>query len=204
MANKNTQPLRGRVYQLKATLNDIEPKIWRRLLVPGDFTLEELHEVLQVAMGWTNSHLHQFVVGKAHYGVPDDEFEDLKVRDEQEHTIEKVLPKKGCKIIYEYDFGDSWEHLVVVEEIHSPKGWQPIPQCLEGARRCPPEDVGSTSGYENFLTVISDPKHPEHHEMLRWAGGPFNPEEFSVDAANESLKRLHEAGSLEALWPPED
>lgn len=205
MATKKIVAPQPVIYQLKITLKDIKPAIWRRLLVPGDFTLEDLHEVFQVAMGWTNSHLHQFVVGETFYGIPDDEFEDaVEIKDERDFTIAKVLPKKGQKIVYEYDFGDSWEHLVVVEEIHSPRGWQPQSQCIEGARRCPPEDVGSTPGYENFLAAIKNPKHPEHKEMLDWAGGSFDPEDFSVELVNVGLKRLAIAGSLEALSPPED
>lgn len=193
------------IYQLKVTLCDIHPPIWRRLLVPSNSTLFQLHEILQVAMGWTNSHLHQFVIGEAFYGIPDDEFEDaVKIKDERDFTIAKVLPKKGRKIVYEYDMGDCWEHLVAVEEIHSPTGWKPNTQCLDGARRCPPEDVGSTPGYENFLAAIKDQKHPEHDELLEWVGGSFDPEVFSTDEVNDDLKRLQKTGSLERLWPGED
>lgn len=195
----------GTTYQFKVTLTEIEPSIWRRLLVPSEITLFELHEVLQVAMGWTNSHLHQFVQGDTFYGIPDDEFENAHpIRDERDYTLAKVLPKKGRKIVYKYDMGDRWQHLVEVEEIHLPKGWQPRPQCLDGARRCPPEDVGSTPGYENFIAAIKDPKHPEHAELLESAGGSFDSEAFSVDEVNKDLRRLDKAGSLEALWPGEE
>ena len=193
------------VYQLKVTLAEIEPPIWRRLLVPGDIGLLNLHEVIQVSMGWTNSHLHQFIVGKTFYGIPDDEFEDAyPIRDEREFTLAQVATKKGAKLVYEYDFGDSWQHLIVVEDIHAPQGWQPQPKCLAGARHCPPEDVGSTPGYENLLKAIRNPKHREHKEMLEWAGGSFDPEAFSVDEVNEELEKLRKAGSLEALWPGEE
>lgn len=193
------------VFQLKVTLTEIDPPIWRRLLVPGNISLFKLHEIIQVAMGWTNSHLHQFVVGDTFYGIPDDELEDAHpIRDERDYTLAKVLPKKGRKIVYEYDMGDCWQHLVVVEEIHAPKGWGPKPQCLDGARHCPPEDVGSTPGYENFLVAIKDPKHPEHDELLEWAGGSFDPEAFSVEEVSRGLEMLRKAGSLEALWPGEE
>lgn len=195
----------GQVYQLKVTLDSVEPPVWRRLLVPGDFTLCEIHEVVQVAMGWTNSHLHQFVRGETFYGIPDDEFESPHpARDERDFTIAQLLPKKGRKIVYEYDMGDSWEHLIVVEEIHAPKGWQPNPKCLAGARRCPPEDVGGPPGYQDFLEVIKDPKHPEHEEKLEWIDGNFDPEVFSVDEVNKEFEKLRKAGSLEALWPGEE
>lgn len=97
--------------------------------------------------------------------------------------------------------GDSWEHIVEVENVHSPQGWRPHPQCLDGARRCPPEDVGSTPGYERFLEAIRNPKHPEHDELLEWVGGGFDPEHFSIDEVNSGLKLLQKAGSLEALSP---
>lgn len=192
------------IFQLKVALGEIKPPIWRRLLVPGNISLLQLHEIIQVAMDWTNSHLHQFVQGNTFYGIPDDEFEDAHpVRDERDYVLAKVLERKGRKIVYEYDMGDCWQHLVEVEEIHSPKGWQSNARCLDGARHCPPEDVGSTPGYENFLAAIRDPKHPEHEEMLEWCGGNFNPEAFSKDEVNAELERLRKAGSLEALWPAE-
>ena len=99
---------------------------------------------------------------------------------------------------------DCWQHVVEMEEIHAPKGWQLNPQCLDGARRCPPEDVGSTPGYENFLAAIKDPKHSEHDELLEWVGGNFDPEAFSAEIVNQDLKELVKAGSLEALWPGEE
>jgi hypothetical protein len=201
----NTKTVTKACYQIKVTLSEIEPPIWRRLLVPSDIPLDKLHEVLQVAMGWTNSHLHQFIVGKTFYGIPDDEFEDAHpIRDERDFTLAEVAKKKGAEFIYQYDFGDNWEHLIVVEEIRPSAGKQFHPQCLDGARHCPPEDVGSTPGYENFLAAIKDLKHPEHDEMLEWAGGSFDPEAFDAGIVNQDLKELRNAGSLEALWPGED
>jgi hypothetical protein len=139
-------------FQLKVTLDGIEPPIWRRLLVPSDIKLKKLHEVLQVAMGWTNSHLHQFVVGKTYYGIPDTEFEEPnETKDERRFTLAQVAAGKGAKLVYEYDFGDSWEHSIVVEDVRPAEGKAVHPQCLDGARACPPEDVGSTPGAVPFV-----------------------------------------------------
>lgn len=197
---KSTQT--AQTYRIKVALDGIEPSIWRRLLVPSDINLLKLHEVIQVAMGWTNSHLHQFIVGKTFYGIPDDEIEGaVEIKDERKHTLSQIVKKKGAKIVYEYDMGDSWEHLIIVEEVLQPGERADHPTCLAGARACPPEDVGSTSGYENFLAAIKDAKHPEHKDMLEWIGRPFDSEAFSVDAVNEDLKdwRKHGLPSLEDL-----
>lgn len=185
------------LYRLKVTLTEIEPPIWRRLVVPGGFSLFKLHEILQVAMGWTNSHLHQFVLGDTSYGIPDDEFEGAHpIRDERDYTLAKVLPKKGRRIVYEYDMGDCWQHEVVVEEITTQKAAVPQAKCLDGARRFPPEDVGSTPGYENFLAAIKDPKHPEHDDMLEWIGGSFDPEFFDLGMLNRELELMIKKGGL--------
>ncbi len=187
-------------YQLKVTLDGLEPPIWRRLLVPSDINLEKLHEVLQVAMGWTNSHLHQFVVGDTYYVIPDDVFEgSSESKDERRYTLAQLAKRKGAKVIYEYDFGDGWEHLIVVEEVRVADGKAVQAQCLDGARACPPEDVGSIPGYDNFLEAIKDPKHPEHEDLLEWVGGRFDPEAFSVEGVNADLKnwRKHGLFSLE-------
>ncbi|PIP82599.1 MAG: hypothetical protein CO113_10755 [Elusimicrobia bacterium CG_4_9_14_3_um_filter_62_55] len=185
----------GQVYQLKVALDEITPPIWRRLVVPSDINLFKLHEIIQVAMGWTNSHLHQFIVGRTFYGIPDDEIEGaIEIKDERKHTLSQIAKKKGAKVVYEYDMGDSWEHHIVVEEVLEQGGKTGHPSCLDGARACPPEDVGSTPGYYNFLAAIKDPKHPEHKIMIEWIERPFDPEAFSVDDVNEDLIDLRKRG----------
>ncbi len=191
-------------YQLKVTLDGIAPPIWRRLEVPGDIDLEKLNEVIQVAMGWTNSHLHQFIVGDTYYGIPDDELDDpMEAKDERRYTLARIAKKTGDGFVYQYDFGDNWEHLIVVEGIRTSET-PVVPSCLAGDRHCPPEDVGSIPGYENFMKAIKNPKHPEHEELLEWVGGSFNPEAFSIEITNQDLKELRMAGSLEALWAGEE
>ncbi|MBI5629894.1 MAG: plasmid pRiA4b ORF-3 family protein [Elusimicrobia bacterium] len=187
----------AQTYQLKVTLDGIEPPIWRRLAVPSDINMKKLHEVLQVAMGWTNSHLHQFIVGKTYYGIPDDEVVGPEeTKDERRYTLAQLAKGKGSKLVYEYDFGDGWEHLIAVEDVRPVEGKAAHPVCLDGARACPPEDVGSIPGYENFLAAIKDPKHPEHEDMVEWIGRPFDPEAFTVEAVSMELREWRKHGLL--------
>jgi len=178
------------IYQLKVTLLGTRPTIWRRLLVPAGFTLEGLHDVLQLAMGWYDSHLHEFRVGKKRFGKPDpdDELMDLpEIGDEHTAHLFQVLRKAGAKAVYTYDFGDSWEHAIVVEKVLPPEPGVAYPLCVGGKLQCPPEDCGGIPGYYNLLKVIRDPADKEHEDMLEWVGGKYDPETFSVDDVNRSL-----------------
>ena len=151
----------GAVYQFKVTLKESHPPIWRRIQVP-DCTLGELHEVLQVVMGWKDSHLHQFIVRGECYGPPDPEDADwdMEIEDEEKLSISQVAKTgRTGRIIYEYDFGDSWQHEIVLEKVLEPEPNVSYPRCIEGARACPPEDVGGVWGYAEFLEAISDPNH---------------------------------------------
>jgi ribosomal protein S15P/S13E len=185
------QPERtGMIYRLKITLADAKPAIWRRVEVP-DLTLGELHEVIQVVMGWQNSHMHQFIVNGKYFGEAMTDDLDLDVEDEDGIRISQVFPdKKRARIVYEYDFGDSWLHDIVLEKTSEPEPKVKYPRCIEGARACPPEDCGGIGGYAEFLEAISDPKHPEHRDMKEWIGGKFDPDKFSVDNMNRELKNF--------------
>jgi hypothetical protein len=168
----------------------MEPEIWRWLLVPGGVHFGQLHESFQVAMGWTNNHLHQFTVGDTVYGEPDPELGD-DVEDERGVRLCDVAPGVDEAFVYEYDFGDSWEHLAVVEKILGPEERvRALPVCLDGARACPPEDCGGVPGYENFLQALRDPKHEEHDAMLEWVGGHFDPKGFDLERVNRLLQRM--------------
>jgi hypothetical protein len=189
MAKKTTS--KAPIYQLKVTLDESKPPIWRRLLVPGDVTLEKLHYIIQVAMGWTNSHLHQFIVDGIYFGEPHPDYDDyVRMHDERRIRLNGVTTEIGYKFTYEYDFGDSWMHTLLVEKIVEPEPGQQYPVCLAGKRACPPEDVGSMRGYEEFLEAIGDPDHPEHEEYLEWIGGEFDPEEFDLGETNATLQEL--------------
>ena len=181
------------LFQFKLTLLGIEPAIWRRIQVQ-DCTLDKLHEHIQTAMGWTNSHLHQFEIKGKRYGNPellDDGFEDFECVDSMKTIVSKILPTTGKRITfkYEYDFGDGWEHEVLFEGCPPLEKGKKYPLCLEGERACPPEDVGGVSGYEDFLAAIADPKHEEHENLLRWCGGKFSPDEFDPAQATREMKK---------------
>ena len=182
--------------QLKITLLDLRPAIWRRLLVPATIKLPKLHTVLQLAFGWTNSHLHAFRLGEDSYQAnpPKDAFAALFGSDAQHHEEKKfrlcdLLHAPEDWLIYEYDFGDSWEHEVFVEKI-LPGAPAKTVTCLAGARAGPPEDCGGVPGYSNLLEAIAHPKHRDHHELLEWLGEPYDPAAFAPDALNGLLKKL--------------
>lgn len=174
------------IYELRVTLRDVRVPIWRTLLVPGDVTLRRLHEILQLAMGWQNAHLHEFRVNEVSYGEPSPGF-DLAVNDDRQFRLSRVAPQPGVSFTYVYDFGDGWEHDVVVERVLPPEPLVRYPRCLAGLGACPPEDVGGPWGYDEFLAAIGDPEHERHGELLEWAGGPFDPDRFDARTTDEGF-----------------
>lgn len=174
-----------RIVQLKISLAHISPPIWRRVLVPETMTLGDLHEVIQIAMGWTNSHLHEFQVHGVSYGEPDLEYDDMY--DEWDIRLSDLALREKLRLKYTYDFGDDWEHNVVVEKFLPVDKTVQYPVCIKGKRACPPEDCGGPWGYAGFLDAIGDPNNPEHDEMIEWIGEDFDPEEFDVDETSALL-----------------
>ena len=190
-AMKASAPL----YHLKIVLNGTKPIIWRRLQVPGNANLGWLHAVLQVTMGWTNSHLHQFRVGELLYSDlrhNSPEFEgDPEILDEHKATLQQVAHQQKDVLGYEYDFGDSWDHQIMVEKILLPDpDAATVALCLDGARACPPEDCGGPWGYDNLRKILRNPKHEEHESMKEWLGRPFDPAAFDVEKVNPCLRKL--------------
>lgn len=180
------------IYQIKLTLLGTDPPIWRRLLVPAGLTLEQLHDVLQLAMGWEDCHLHEFRIGRQRFGKPDPmerTFGGPRTASERTARVFSVLGRAGAKAVYTYDFGDGWEHEIVVEKRLAAEPGCAYPACLAGERHGPPEDCGGIPGFYNLLEAISDPEHEEHQDLLDWVGGSFAPESFSVDAVNQRLQK---------------
>lgn len=180
--------MESRLYLLKISLVDIEPQIWRRIVVPASITLDRLHDVIQIVMGWTDSHLHQFTIGKKRYTeyleYQEDGFEDGNYR------LGDLVKQKNRKFSYLYDFGDSWEHEIVLENnryvnpdphYFADSDPQSAIECLEGARACPPEDVGGVPGYYEFCKAMKNPKHKEHKSYLEWYGSDYDSEKFDVE-----------------------
>ena len=157
-------------------------------MVKNNIRLDQLHSVLQVAMGWSNYHLHQYRVGRSYIGIPDPDF-DMDVKDERKVYLQDIISNLKDSFVYEYDFGDGWEHKIVLEEFH-PFDFSESPLVMKGKKACPPEDCGGIWGYSNFLNAIQDPKHEEHESMLEWVGGEFDPDEFDMNFINKKLDDL--------------
>jgi hypothetical protein len=187
-ARVRRNPYAAQVLRLKVTLAEVEPAVWRRLLVPAEMTLAKLHSVLQAAMGWTNSHLHCFEVAGRRIGMVGVEEDSPELEDERRVRDASVLSGKGAKLVYQYDYGDDWEHLVEVEDVTGPDRRLSYPLCIAGARACPPEDCGGPFGYEELITALADPKHDEHDQVLTWLGGHFDPDSFDANAVNRRLR----------------
>lgn len=178
----------GQIYQFTISLRESNPLIWRRIQIE-DCTLDHLHGHIQTAMGWTNSHLHQFEIQGVFYCNPRLMDDSVDCEDSRKIYLSQFIPKgrKRFRIHYEYDFGDGWEHEIVYEGVVAdPKGKYPL--CVEGEYACPPEDCGGIWGYLDFLNAIHDRKNPNHKEMLEWVGGKFDPDKFSAKVATRSMK----------------
>ena len=180
------------IYQLKVTLQYSKPPIWRRLLVPSNVPLNKLHYILQTAFDWTNSHLHQFIVGDGlYYGESHPDYGDFDMQDERKFTLKDIAPGEGDKFVYEYDFGDSWEHIVLVEKVLPPDPAQTYPVCIKGKLAGPLEDIGGMWGYYEFLEAMKDPDHPDHAMYVECYGDEeFDPEAFDLDSINAGLRNL--------------
>lgn len=176
---------------LKITLDDVQPAVMRRIVVPADIRLDRLHLVIQAAMGWTNSHLYEFRIGGTGWGEPDpDGFYDGPL-EAKKGRLAAVLADAGRKTFsYLYDFGDSWSHTVKLEKIAPAVGGESNILLIDAVGRCPPEDCGGTPGYENLLEILGDPDHEEHEETLVWCGGQFDPTRANLADLQGAIDRL--------------
>ncbi|MFN0116885.1 MAG: plasmid pRiA4b ORF-3 family protein [Elusimicrobiota bacterium] len=176
------------ILQIKLTLKEINPPVWRRLLVPSNLSLHEFHWDIQRAMGWENCHLYQFTIDGVDYGVPhEDDMSPLKSAETV--SLSRFGRKENFCFSYEYDFGDGWDHEVLIEKILPANSKQTFSVCLEGERACPPEDCGGPYGYTDLLKILSNPKHQEYRAMREWVGKKINPEFFDLKGVNRNLKR---------------
>lgn len=175
--------------ELKITLNKTEPPIWRRVLVPSSVNFFDLHHIIQISMGWKNSHLFEFRVGDYRIGYidPNEAFEDIA--DASQIALDLLLMKEGIAFTYLYDFGDGWQHTVKVEKISKEEG-KGYPTCVDGELACPPEDSGGIHGYYANLEILKDEKHPEYSSLRQWLGREYDPEKFNIDKVNKELPKF--------------
>jgi len=178
-------------WQLKIELLDVVPTVWRRLIVPESITLPKLHQVFQIALGWTNSHQHEFVIGGVRYSEPDPgSIEEFELVDERAVLLSAALGIDARCFDYVYDFGDDWHHVVLVEDQHLEAKPRVSIRCDDGENACPPEDVGGALRYADFLAAIADPNHEEHNEFREWSGGGFDPRRFDLRAIDRALRKI--------------
>lgn len=181
------------VYVLKVTLEGSKPKIWRRLHVLSNMLLGDLHYALQITMGWTNSHLHDFLIEDKRYTSIVEEFEldfELDSADEDCVTVGEVITGAGQTFQYIYDFGDGWEHIIEVEKVLAPDHQLRYPMCVGGKMACPPDDCGGIGGYYNMLRILKKPGHRDYDMLFKWIGGEFDPAEFDLASVNAELNYI--------------
>jgi hypothetical protein len=190
-ARRNRSDRPAPVYQIKVGLRSAKPPIWRRLEVPADISLARLHMVIQVAFGWDDSHLHVFETPYGSFGIDD---ADLGHRAEAPVTLEQVAPAVNSKLRYTYDFGDDWEHDILVEKVLDRNETATYPRCTGGRRAAPPDDCGGIWGYAELVQVLNDPADPEHKDTLEWLGlddaAAFDPDRFDAEAVTQALAAL--------------
>jgi len=178
------------IFRVHVLLKEIDPPIWRRIELSSQTTLKQFHRILQIAIGWENSHLHEFTIDGRRYGVPDPQYDEPgNVTPEGRARLSDVLPIPESQMLYVYDFGDFWQHEVCLEAIFPAQPEIDYPRVLSGARSCPPEDCGGTRGYSDLLEVLTDPTHEDFQHMRDWAGERFNAEVFSTREPNLRLRR---------------
>lgn len=176
------------IYQLHISLNNHTPKIWRRVQVKSDVLLSDLHKIIQTTMGWTNSHLHQFIINGEFYTDPS-EGDEMESIDYHGIKLSTMLQIKKESILYEYDFGDDWEHTILLEDILPKDVNTKYPICLDGKMKCPPEDCGGVWGFSEMLKILKKTKHEEYQSFIDWLGGGFDPKEFDLAMVNKKLRK---------------
>ena len=177
-----------KVYQINVSLNEIQPNIWRRFLVKDTTTLPALHKILQTVMGWTNSHLHHFVVDREIYSEPD-EYNELEYIDYRKTRIRDVMDSVNDAMTYEYDFSDGWEHSLILEKVIDSDPDVKYPVCLAAERNCPPEDCGGAHGFMEMLDILNNPNHEEYESWKTWVGDEYDSERFDLSIVNRLLRQ---------------
>jgi hypothetical protein len=186
--------MRAAIYKIRISLIGSKPLIWRRVLIEDDTTMYDFHKIIQSSMGWTNSHLHQFTAdgGKSYtkfYADLEDDFAENEFLYYEGMVVSDFMKTPGDCVVYEYDFGDGWEHVLLLESVEEPKPYLRYPVCIDGKRNCPPEDVGGLDGFYRMLRIQKKPTHPQYRSYLMWLGGKFNTDELDLFKVNKLLAR---------------
>ena len=181
------------IYQIQIALQGFKPKIWRRVLIPSDLMLGDVHKIIQTAMGWENGHLHQFIKDKKFYTFTPDGEDEWSMKGSTDYKKKRIrlsdlLVAEKDNMVYEYDFGDGWHHDIILEKILPVDPTIKYPVCTAGKMNCPPEDSGGVWGYAEMLEIVKNPKHEQYEDYNEWLGEDFDPEFFDMDEVNEVLK----------------
>lgn len=179
---------KSQLYTLHISLQGVTPIIWRQFMVRSDTRLSDLHKIVQTVMGWINTHLHSFEIGRHSYSIPFEDSSDNFI-DSTSVILSDVVNRKNQKFQYVYDFGDNWIHNVILKSVSEQPSRTFHPVCLDGARSSPPEDCGGSWGYRDLLSILADPTHEEYAEKKDWVGDLFDPEKFNLTAINKALRR---------------
>lgn len=180
---------KAKIYTFIIELDGSNPAIWRRFKVFDNLKMDVFHQVLQIIMGWHDSHLHEFIISKNSYGLIDPDDDNGNMVDESKFRINDLINKSGQKFQYIYDFGDDWNHRLVLEDTEENEGGQVLPLCIAGQGSCPPEDCGGIHGYYEFVEAMQSPKHGRHKELKKWYGKKYDPSEFDLNGINKSLEK---------------
>lgn len=181
------------IVQIRMTLRDVEPPVWRQVRVPADFPLRRLHDVIQAVMCWLDYHLHEFKIGDRLYGQPEIAGEDHvgpKLYSDRNTRLAQLLKRGIDRFTYTYDFGDEWRLDIEIEETLRAEPGVDYPVLVAGARRAPPEDSGGPFGFMDFVDAISDPDHPDHEHLMDWYGRHFDSEDMDLDTVEAMLSRI--------------
>lgn len=176
----------SKIYQIKISLNEHSPKVWRRIQLKSDILLPDVHKIIQTTMGWTNSHLHTFVHNGEQYSKPSPE-DLMDSIDYRKIKLSAMLKKEKDTLLYEYDFGDGWEHTLLLEKVLPVNLNTKYPVCLAGKMKCPPEDCGGVWAFGDMLKILKNPRHEEYQSYIDWLGGEFDPKEFDLEMINKCL-----------------
>ncbi len=181
------------IIQLKITIQGTKPPVWRQIQVEKSITFSQLHTILLIVMGWDGGHLYEFLVDGIRISEPssDDEGWGGGIHDSSKIKLDSLISDSKTKIVYTYDFGDDWEHKIVLEGYHNKDETQYYPVCIDGKQCCPPEDCGGIYAFSELLKTLKNKNHPDYDDTLEWVGEDYDSEKFDIVKVNKNLRQLN-------------